>query len=309
MVDNTEGIKAFEKHSRNRYKSITTPLKTYTRGTLAKILENYRNGPETLVVVPPIARGGNWLYEWLRANQIAEQNGAPSFLIYREGMDPWLEEFPQLKNLTREKDYVRFRTKRVIGVNQNINKMFSKSELKEFINSYLLSPSFIARQENSKKYVDSTSLVINVRRGDYYSNSAVHHNFGIDTIEYIKYALREARKNLSPSNIVVVSDDLEWCRQNLQFLNYSASTRFEKIGNDFFDDLATLSVANNLILTNTTFGYWGAYIANRDDNCFVYAPNIHQRGVAQGGIPNQHEHNWVQIEPPNSWKSWLEDDN
>lgn len=308
MVNRTKLLNDLEKNNFNRFKSFTSPFKASARRNLAKILENVRTGPETLIVVPPIARGGNWLYEWLRADQISQENKALAFLTYREDMNPWLDEFPMLKNLTKDKNFVKFKTKRIIGAHQDIYKHFSEKELDNFIEKYLLSPSFVNRQENSKKYVTPETLVINVRRGDYYSNKTVHYDFGIHTIEYIKLSLHLALKNLTPSNIIVVSDDLNWCARNLKFLTRIAPTSFEKIGSGMFDDLATLSVAHHLILTNTTFGYWGAYIANRSENCFVYAPNIHQRGVNSHPAPQQHKKNWIQVHPPENLDSWLEEE-
>lgn len=306
MLKNTKRNKSIEKAYKNLHRLTTDSLKTYMRGALAKILENYRNGPETLIIIPPIARGGNWLYEWLKADQISRQSGAAAFLAYREDMDPWLKEFPMLQQLTRDKSYVKFKTKRIIGVHQDINSEFSNQDLRNFIEKYLLSPSFINRQQKSKKYITKNSLVINVRRGDYYSDERVHYDFGINTVEYLKIALQRALKNHTPRNIVVVSDDLEWCRNNLEFLNLVSPTSFQKIGKDMFDDLAALSVARHLILTNTTFGYWGAYIGNRDENCFVYVPNIHQRGMSLNSTPQQHEKSWIQIKPPTYLKTWLE---
>lgn len=305
-------MKEFEKHKLSRFPVITAYAKKSTRAVVGSILKFVRTGPETVVLTPPVARGGNWLYEWLRAEQIAQDTHSPAFLIETQGMEPWLAEFPKLKELTKDSSHLRFRSMRVIGVSQKIRELFSDQEVNNFIDKYLLSDSFVRRQERAKETVTSESLVINIRRGDYYSNPVVHRDFGIDTVLYVKTALDLAVKDHAPNNIVVVSDDLNWCKENLAFLTEVAPTTFEKLGSDMFDDLAAVSVASRLILTNTTFGYWGAYIANRAGQCSIYAPNIHERDKSttspRNNAPHQHQTSWIQVAPPAPYRSWLETD-
>lgn len=305
-------MKEFEKHKLSKFPYATAYAKKSIRASIGTILKLVRTGPETVVIVPPIARGGNWLYEWLRAEKIAQDTHAPAFLVKTQAMEPWLVEFPRLRELTKDSTHKRFRSLRVIGVSQKIRELFSEQEVNSFIDKYLLSDSFVRRQERAKETVTSESLVINIRRGDYYSNPIVHKDFGIDTVTYVKTALSLAVKDRRPDKIVVVSDDLNWCKENLAFLTEVAPTTFEKLGSDMFDDLATISVASRLILTNTTFGYWGAYIANRGGQCSIYAPNIHERDesstLPRNDAPHQHQADWVQVAPPAPYRSWLEAD-
>ena len=81
---------------------------------------------------------------------------------------------------------------------------------------------------------------------------------------------------MSPSNFVVTSDDPLWCRENLSFLEDIAPVLYDKTGEGMFADLAVLAKARWLILTNTTFGYWGAYMAQADHPVEVYVPNAHE---------------------------------
>ena len=47
-----------------------------------------------------------------------------------------------------------------------------------------------------------------------------------------------------------------------------------------FGDLAVLAAAHRLILTNTTFGYWGGYIADALNQAQVWVPSEHELKVA-----------------------------
>lgn len=264
-----------------------------------------RRGPETVLIVPPIARGGNWLYEWMKAYSQQNSTGEKVQITFRAGMEPWIKEFPLLQMLTIKDEDIRFRSLRQIGVNPRINENFAPLEISRFISEVLLtSPLFSESRKHALEVVTPTSLVINVRRGDYYSNPHIKYQFGIDTVRYIRKALEQLLNDFQPTQIILVSDDLDWCTEHLDFLTNIAPTRFAKIGKTMFDDLAVLSVASNLILTNTTFGYWGAYIASKERNARVLAPNVHERSTQHERVPPQHLKGWISIEPDAG--SWLD---
>lgn len=49
--------------------------------------------------------------------------------------------------------------------------------------------------------VDENSLVINVRRGDYYSVPQISEVFGIDTVTYVEEALKKLQDTVTPSKL------------------------------------------------------------------------------------------------------------
>lgn len=205
---------------------------------------------------------------------------------------------------------MRFRAFRIIGHHQEVEMHFSTDDFRRFITNSLLSKKFEARIKKARLHIGKDTLVINVRRGDYYSNPEINRNFGINTIDYIQTAVEHSLKNKIYTNIFVVSDDLEWCSKNLSFLNDIAYTQFERLGESIFDDLAAISSSYHLILTNTTFGYWGGYIATYMNNCQVFVPNVHQQDLSEyyrnKDRPVQHLPEWVQVTPRNPSASWFD---
>jgi hypothetical protein len=82
----------------------------------------------------------------------------------------------------------------------------------------------------------------------------------------------------------VVSDDSGWCRENLSWL-VGAADAVEFSHNGPQRDLARLASASRLILANSTFSYWGAYISDvvHDGSAgSVVAPRFHVRDLEQG---------------------------
>ncbi|WP_237237352.1 alpha-1,2-fucosyltransferase [Rothia nasimurium] len=284
--------------------------KKYLKRLKGSLISLVRRGPESAIFIPKVSRGGNWLYEWLAADNIVAHTKKPAYILFAPGMEKWLEEFPYLKNITRHEKDMRFRAIRVIGHHQEVEMHFSADDFRRFITTYLSSKNFQSRIMKARQHIDKDTLVINVRRGDYYSNPEIKRNFGINTANYIQAAVEKSLKNKVFNKIFVVSDDLEWCSKNLSFLNDIASTRFERLGQSMFDDLAAISSSYHLILTNTTFGYWGGYIATYMNNCQVFVPNVHQQDLSEyyksKPRPVQHLPEWVEVVPKSPSGSWFD---
>jgi hypothetical protein len=128
-----------------------------------------------------------------------------------------------------------------------------------------------------KHTIDADMVAVSVRRGDYLSLGDVFHN--LDEEYY-----REAREVFPDATFVVFSDDPEWCEQNLNWADIVVK------GNPAIVDLALLSSFKNHIIANSSFAWWGAWLANGDT---VVAPkNWFTNGLDTTDlIPNR----WIRI--------------
>jgi hypothetical protein len=95
------------------------------------------------------------------------------------------------------------------------------------------------------------SLVIHVRKADYVGNEIFD---GICNKEYYKSALEKFN---GINNIFIFTDDTAWVNENLRFDNIILIKNHPAI------DLLMISKSKNLILSNSTFSWWGAYL-NKD---------------------------------------------
>lgn len=130
--------------------------------------------------------------------------------------------------------------------------------------------------------VGENTLVVNVRRGDYYSVPEYRAEFGMDVPGYVRRAVQSSvEANGLPSEVLVISDDIPWCRNNLHaHLSAIAPTRYpvDRVGP--MDDLALLSRAHRLILANSTFSFWGGYIGDATiGHREIWAPAFFGRDV------------------------------
>lgn len=290
-----------------RVAQVKRSVENTARSLGTKIIHKVRTGPNAYYIVPPFARGGNWLYVWCKAFSQSRESGALAKTIPLPGMETWIEEFPLLTNLIAPSAKIPFRDLRFHGFNQDVERSFSAEDRQAFIEQIILSSDkFRNRIREAQKLITEDSLVISVRRGDYFSNPSINQTFGIDSVTYIRSALKMALSTFNPSNIIVTSDDLAWCESELSYLSQIAPTTFLKLDDTMFGDLAVLAAAHRLILTNTTFGYWGGYIADALNQAQVWVPSEHELNgfTDPNGRCIQHMAQWATVTPPQGG-SWL----
>ncbi len=133
------------------------------------------------------------------------------------------------------------------------------------------------------------AVAIHIRRGDY---TTLRAKYLMDSKEaYYRDALAAVALRLdlastaSPAPLLVVSDDLAWCRA---YFSASPPPGFEPVyvsSASAQEDLAVLCAARRHILSNSTFGWWGAVLADSElvvvptpwtsdcDGVSLYAPD------------------------------------
>lgn len=184
-------------------------------------------------------------------------------------MTEWYAAFPALRDYTIARDELRFHDRRVWGEhwwNQDFGTEFSREELVAFIRA-VLQPQ-IPRDE-------SDSVVVNVRRGDYYAEDHLRARYGFDQAGY----LEEALTVVGPTpRILLVSDDPEWCQENLDDLFRRHADQVDYAPRGPVANFLAVSGARKLVGTNSTFSYWGGYISNvQHRDAVVVMPRFHGR--------------------------------
>ena len=97
---------------------------------------------------------------------------------------------------------------------------------------------------------------VHVRRADYLNIPEHHTNLQVEYYE-------RAMKNFEGYSPVIFSDDIEWCKKNLNHLADVVyfSEHPPDDGNDgVYVDLCKMSLCNGHIIANSSFSWWGAYL-------------------------------------------------
>ncbi len=105
-------------------------------------------------------------------------------------------------------------------------------------------------------------IALHIRRGDFLINSGNHANLSLDYYEKALSLFSSDRQ------VVIFSDDPQWCKEQ----NVFEDDRFlVSEGNSSYHDLYMMTKCSDFIIANSTFSWWGAWLANRGR---VVAPSI-----------------------------------
>ncbi|XP_064476059.1 galactoside alpha-(1,2)-fucosyltransferase 2-like [Ornithodoros turicata] len=106
-----------------------------------------------------------------------------------------------------------------------------------------------------------TYVGVHVRRTDYVQIIEEDFNGVVADQEYFKKAMAYFRLRYSGPLFVVVSDDMDWCRENIDTSHGDVYFAGEGLYSSPGRDLALLAHCNHTIMTYGTFGYWAGYLA------------------------------------------------
>lgn len=109
--------------------------------------------------------------------------------------------------------------------------------------------------EDCKEYLEffDNPIALHIRRGDYLTNSQNHNNLGLD---YYETALS---KFSNDRQVIIFSDDPSWCKEQELF---SGDRFLVSDGTGSYHDLHLMSKCSDFIIANSTFSWWGAWLAN-----------------------------------------------
>jgi hypothetical protein len=255
------------------------------RGAADAAVNLMRRGELTVIMTPPVGlRLGNLLYVWLRAHR-ASLSGTPTLALASRAMEPWLTAFPALNELTIRPDSLRFRDRREwddVWLYQRFGVDFTADDVDAFVRA-TVAPHIVPD--------DSGTLVINVRRGDYYAEFIGKYAF--DQVGYVGAAL----DRVGPAErVLVVSDDPEWCRAHLDPIIRTKASAVDYAEPDPLANFHSVARASRIIGTNSTFTYWAAYVAGViHPGAAVVMPRFHAR-MTHGTDAHQLDPRWTVLD-------------
>lgn len=129
-----------------------------------------------------------------------------------------------------------------------------------------------------------SSVAVHVRRGDYLGHPVLGD---ICDVEYYQQSIDFFRQKVENPLFVVFSNDIQWCKNNLSlagavFVDWNN-------GENSYRDMQLMTHCNHLIIANSSFSWWGAWL-NRKEDKIVVSPKrwITTSGVDTSGmiLPN-----------------------
>jgi len=122
-------------------------------------------------------------------------------------------------------------------------------------------------KEYYSKIIESNSVSIHVRRGDYIGIK----EFDICSLKYYKNAASYISKLIKNPVYFIFSDDIEWIKINFTFLEKYIIVDNNRFDNSDYFDLFLMTNCKHNIIPNSTFSWWGAWL-NQNPNKIVICP-------------------------------------
>ncbi len=143
------------------------------------------------------------------------------------------------------------------------------------------------------RMLESSSIAIHLRRGDYITSQPMAaRNL---SVSYYKKCISSQLELRPKSEVYVFSNDIAWCRQNLDL---PCPVHFVEHTNTMnaYEDLWLMTAAECVVIANSTFSWWGAYLGVRQDRT-VYAP---ESWFHSNTLDDRHLncHDWIGVRDP-----------
>ncbi|MCF5767175.1 alpha-1,2-fucosyltransferase [Aeromonas veronii] len=127
-------------------------------------------------------------------------------------------------------------------------------------------PKVKTEQSNSyQKMIENAenSVSIHVRRGDYVNNAAAFETHGVCSVSYYRNAISLIREKIVKPHFFVFTNDPLWVNRGLEDIFADVEVTFVE-GNSQEEDLWLMSQAKHHIIANSSFSWWGAWLAKHD---------------------------------------------
>lgn len=121
------------------------------------------------------------------------------------------------------------------------------------------------------------SVGIHVRRGDYLSADDFS---GICDVEYYKKGIAEILSDNEQHIFYVFSNDIQWCKEHIEPLVKGHNIVYVNgnTGKDSCWDMFLMTYCKDLIIANSSFSWWGAFLNKRVNKVVVPYPWVKREG-------------------------------
>lgn len=135
-----------------------------------------------------------------------------------------------------------------------------------------LCPISLQSQEFINRVSREESVFLGIRKGDYTSSRKARKHFGSFSNSYFLSAMKIISERVPNPVFYIFSNDIQWCKQNIDWKDYSVCYRNPQDQVSDFEELLIMSSCKHAIIINSTFHWWGAYLIKNPDK-IVVCPN------------------------------------
>lgn len=140
-----------------------------------------------------------------------------------------------------------------------------------------------------KEIQNSSSVGLHVRRGDYLASPEFN---SICNLDYYKRGIAEILKDNQKQDFYIFSNDIPWCKQEIEPLINGHNIIYVtgNTGKNSCWDMFLMTYCKNLIIANSSFSWWGAFL-NKDVKKVV----VPAKWVNREGKQENYCKEWIKI--------------
>jgi hypothetical protein len=246
---------------------------------------------------------GNQLFQWAYGKSLSVKNNTElrldlSFYQNQIGNTPRQFDLYNFPNITKLNSVIDTNNSIPVIDDFNYKEIKYNDHLNYYLNGYWQSEKYfldiseIIKKElsiddktnqNLLKYINGDTVSLHIRRTDYVTSNGYHP---VLPIEYYNLALEIIEKY---DTLLIFSDDINWCKENLSFKNMVFIENQTNI-----EDLWLMSLCKHNVIANSSFSWWGAWLNNNKDK-IVIAPKIWFGDVTNLNQKNILPNNWLKL--------------
>jgi len=134
----------------------------------------------------------------------------------------------------------------------------------------------------------NNSISLHVRMGD---NADLDNPHGALTPKYYHEAINLILKKIRNPHFYIFSDNMEWAKNNISI--ECPHTYVDNPPSKDYEDIRLMSNCKNHIIANSTFSWWGAWLAKNPNKTVIAPKKYSQNSNIQN--PDYYPENWILI--------------
>lgn len=186
-----------------------------------------------------------------------------------------IEYSKPLKNIVTQKSAYKFDKKLFSPDKYYYNGYFQNEKYFNDVRENLLKAFSLKEPIDAKNQtvldsiLQTNSVSIHVRRGDYVTLESANKFHGTCSLKYYGKAIKHIAKKVKNLHFFLFSDDIEWVIENLKIEYPFTAVDFNQ--DKGWLDLNLMKHCKCNILANSSFSWWGAWL-NENPNKIIVAP-------------------------------------
>lgn len=122
----------------------------------------------------------------------------------------------------------------------------------------------------------SNSVAVHIRRGDYVDDEDIRSVHWVCGTDYYIEGINKISELVGDPTFFIFSDDISWCKNNIQF---DGKKVFVEKTSCALEDFLLIKECASKVLSNSTFGWWAAFLSENDRDGKIVFPKHWQAGL------------------------------